>query len=260
VVKRVGRTTEQPFEVADLALVAGDVMQVALRPMERPLIFMPGQYLLLRDCARHLPPRPYSIANAPREDGGLSLLVARVPRGAVSGWVHDRLRIGHQVAVSGPFGAFIDDQSSTAPAVYLAAGSGLAPIRSLLEAGVAESRRLHHTLVFSARTEGDVIDVERFRTWQERREDFRFVRTLTGPEGPPPHGRIPDLLPALFPRLTEEETFIAGSPAFVKACVTAVHMLDGHHARVHTEVFYEEPQPWQGRPPERSREEVGHGG
>ena len=55
--------------------------------------------MLLEDRERRVPPRSFSIANAPRPDGLISLLVTRVPDGETSTWVHERLRVGEEVSV-----------------------------------------------------------------------------------------------------------------------------------------------------------------
>jgi CDP-4-dehydro-6-deoxyglucose reductase, E3 len=89
------------------------------------------------------------------------------------------LRVGEEVSLSGPYGTFVDDPTSSGAAVFLAAGSGLAPIRALLEAAVAANTRSSLTLIFSARSEADVIDRDRFATWEEHHVSFRFIRTLT---------------------------------------------------------------------------------
>ena len=132
--------------------------------------------MLLEDRERRVPPRSFSIANAPRPDGLISLLVTRVPDGETSTWVHERLRVGEEVSVSETHGTFVDDPTSTEPALFLAAGSGLAPIRALLEAAVATNTRSSLTLIISARSETDVIDRDRFGTWESHHLSFRFNR------------------------------------------------------------------------------------
>jgi len=228
------------------------IVELLLAPLEEPLAYLPGQYVLLEDRDGEVPPRSYSIANAPRQDGRISLLVTRVAGGPTSSWVHERLATGEEVRVSGPYGTFVSAAAVARPALYLAAGSGLAPIRALLEAELATPRRPALVLVFSARTEADVIDAERFRAWQRDEPRFRFLRTLTRADGPPPRGRIPALLPELVGRLDDHEVFIAGAPGFVAACAAAAEQLGAPRALVHTEVFYAEPQPWSGPAPQAS--------
>jgi CDP-4-dehydro-6-deoxyglucose reductase, E3 len=232
---------DEPYRVLACDRVTPTIAELWLRPLGAGLQHLPGEYVLLEDDERAMPPRSYSIANAPRSNGALSLLVTRVPDGVVSTWVHERLRVGELVRLSGPYGTFVDDPVATAPALLLAAGSGLAPIRALLESALAAGRRRRLTLMFSARSETDVIDRERFCDWQASEPRFRFVRTLTRGPGPPPHGRLPALLPRLCPDLSAYDVFIAGAPGFVRACAIAVDALGAPSARIHTEVFFVEP-------------------
>jgi len=216
------------------------IRELWLRPLDVPLRYRPGEYVLIEDADRAIPPRSYSIANAPRPDGLISLLVTRVDDGRTSTWIHDQLRVGDQVSVSGPYGTFVDDPQSTAPCLLLAAGSGVAPIRSLLEATLSRNPRRPVTLVISARTEADVVDCRRFTDWQAVHRAFRFVRTLTRADGPAPRGRIRAVLPSLCDDLTGHDAFIAGAPGFVRACATAAAALGARPERIHTEPFFAE--------------------
>lgn len=108
-------------------------------------------------------------------------------------------------------------------------------------------------MIFSARTEADVIDRDRFEAWQARHPQCRSIRTLTRGAGPLPHGRIPELLPTLYQNLDGHDVFIAGAPAFVLACAAAADTRGAPRARVHTEVFFAEPQPWSGAAPKAEK-------
>ena len=240
---------EEPYEVTRIERKTPTIVELELGPQGEVLEYLPGEYVLLEDDLHKLPLRSYSVANAPRPDGTVSLMVTRVADGETSRWVHERLRVGDTVRISGPYGTFIDHPGSIGPALYLAAGSGLAPIRALLEAELCPGARRSLTLVFSARTEADVIDRARFDRWQAKKQRFRFIRTLTRGAGPPPHGRLPVLLPTICPDLSEHDVFIAGAPGFVVACVAAADALGARRERVHTEVFFVEPQPWTREPP-----------
>lgn len=245
---------EEPYQVLAVEPRTPTILELRLRPLAAPLEYLPGEYVLLEDREHRVAPRSYSIANAPRPDGLISLLVTRVPGGQASTWVHERLRIGETVSISGPYGTFVEDPTSMAPAVFLAAGSGLAPVGSLLEAELSAQARPSVTLIFSARTEADVIDRERFEDWQAGHPQFRFIRTLTRETGTPPNGRIPGLLPSLCAGLSDHDVFIAGAPGFVLACATAADALGARRAHVHTEVFFVEPQPWSGEVPQAHRQ------
>lgn len=232
---------QEPYEVLEAEPRTATIHELRLAPVGDPLQYLPGEYVLLEDRAGDVPPRSYSIANAPRPDGSISLLVTRAPGGVTSTWVHARLRVGDEVSLSGPYGTFVDDPTAVSPALFLAAGSGLAPVRGLLEAALAAAQRRSLSLIFSARTEGDVIDRERFAAWEAQDPRFRFRRTLTRDPGPPPRGRIPSLLGELYPDLSGYDVFIAGAAGFVRDCATAVDELGAAPSSVHTEAFFVDP-------------------
>jgi len=239
-------TIEAPYRVSSIERRTPTIVELRLRPVTGTLPFLPGEYVLLEDREAAVPPRSYSIANAPRPDGLISLLITRVPGGRTSTWIHDRLSIDDELSVDGPYGTFVDDPACSAPCLFLAAGSGLAPMRALLEAALLAGRRRSVTLMFSARTEADVIDADRFVGWQQRHPRFRFIRTLTRGAGPPPTGRLPALLLSLGQDLGEHDVFIAGAPGFVAACAAAAETLGAAPHRVHTEPFFVERQQWSG--------------
>jgi len=98
--------------------------------------------------------------------------------------------------------------------------------------------------VFSARTEADEVDRDLFSGWERQHRNFRFTRTLTREPGEPPLGRVPELLPTLFPDLSDHDLFIAGAPGFVAAASQAARRLGACSVRMHTEEFFVEPRPW----------------
>src|SRR5574337_216767 len=155
------------------------IRELWLAPADRALAYQAGQYVLLGDTAQRLPQRSYSIANAPRADGRISLLVTRYPGGPTSGWVHDALKPGDAVELCGPYGTFLVGDDRGSPILLLAAGSWLAPIRALAEALRAEHPARRVSLFFSVRTAADAIDRARFEDWERGRIGFRFLLTLT---------------------------------------------------------------------------------
>lgn len=225
------------------------IAELLLRPAGPPLRYRAGQYVLLGDPRAELVVRSYSIANAPRRDGLISLLVTRVPGGQVSSWVHDVLRPGERVLLSGPYGSFTAPLGEPGPVLFLAGGSGLAPVRALAEAALRHRTRAPVVLFFSARTQRDLIDDERFRSWQRRHPQFRYLRTLTRADGPAPAGRIPVILGGWFGDLSGWRVYIAGTPGFVTACAAAARACAAAPGRVYTEEFFTEPQPWGAAQP-----------
>ncbi len=228
--------------VTDAVQRTSTIREVRIRPVGEPLRFWPGQYLLVGDSQAGVSPRPYSIANAPRPDGEMSLLVALVPDGKTSGWLHAGLQVGDRITVGGPYGTFIGDPGTSTPVLCLAAGSGLAPILALTDAALRRGFDKPVTVLFSARSEADVFDQGLTSWWAAKHRRFTFLTTFTGlPAGAEASGslvgRIPDVLPGLMPDLADHAVYIAGSPEFVDACSEAALGLGAEQGRLHVERY-----------------------
>ena len=104
-----------------------------------PYTFTAGQHARLK-FAPGIPERSYSMANHP--DGELlEFHVRHVPRGQASGFVFTNLRPGDELTVSGPFGSAFLRENHRGPILAIAGGSGLAPIKSIVETGVHQQFR-----------------------------------------------------------------------------------------------------------------------
>ena len=242
------------YEVVDTTAVTPVIRELWLAPRGRAMSYSSGQYVLLGDVAHRLPPRAYSLANAPRADGKVSLLVTRFSGGPMSGWVHGTLRVGDEVVLDGPYGTFVPGNERDSPVLLLAAGSGLAPIRALAEDFLAEQPARRATLFFSARTAADTIDHARFQDWTRRFRGFRYLLTLTRDPAAKQHRRIPELLPHTYADLRGWEVFVAGPTGFVVDCAERANALGA--VDVHTEEFFADPEPWADRPPVVASREV----
>lgn len=243
------RGNDYPYRVRSTRVVTPVIRELHLAPDDRVLTYKPGQYVQLSDRQAQLPPRAYSVANAPRADGTISLLVTRVASGPTSSWVHEQLHAESPVMLSGPYGTFVPDPDQSGPVLLLAAGSGLAPARALAEALLDAARSRPVTLFFSARTGADLIDDVQWTDWAHTRNDFHYIRTLTRDATAPLHQRIPDLLSTAVGDLTGWEVFVSGPPGFVTGAAAAAERLGAERAAVHTEEFFTEPQPWTSIPP-----------
>jgi CDP-4-dehydro-6-deoxyglucose reductase len=239
-----------PFVVVDKLPRTPLIVELKLRPLGEPMRYWPGQHVLVRDGDGRRPARSYSLAAAPRPDGELTLQVTRIGGGATSPWIHDDLAAGDVVTLSGPFGTFVGDPTVETPVLCLAAGSGLAPILSLAEAALRRGFALPVTLLFSARTPEHVYESGLLRYWERRYRNFRFLTTFTRSRTPSTEGslsgRIPAVLPSLFPDLSRHSVFVAGSPEFVADCVAAAKALGANERLLHTEGFFAQSEAGAG--------------
>ena len=144
--------------------------------------FAPGQFISIKqpkpDGKVHT--RAYSIASPPRTDATFDLCLNRVENGFLSNWLCD-LKIGTNVQFHGPHGLFVMREPRT-DAVFIATGTGIAPIRSVVQWLFAEpERNQHHEywLVFGTRYEDSLYYREEFEGIQTQNPNFHYVPTLS---------------------------------------------------------------------------------
>lgn len=229
------------FILVEKSMSTHNIVKLRLRPLGRePMRFWPGQYITINDIDGKRPKRHYSIGNIPNSDNEVVLYITKVDEGRTSGWVHEELEVGESVVVDGPYGTFIGDPGADTPVLCLASGSGLAPITSLASAALLRGGyRKPATILFSARTQNDLFEMGLFKYLQSRFRNFKYRYTLTGEENPDGlTGRIPELLPELYPDLSDYSIYIAGNPDFVKDCEAKVKELGAKDDLIHTEGFF----------------------
>ena len=123
---------KMPARISSLQRMSPDVIRLQLQlPASESFQYRAGQYLdvLLRDGAR----RSYSMANAPHTGPGLELHVRHMPGGRFTDLVFGSMKERDIVRIEGPMGSFFLREDSDKPIVLLASGTGLAPIKALIE-------------------------------------------------------------------------------------------------------------------------------
>ena len=138
-----------------------------------------GQYLALGGAGRK---RYYSIASAPRADRTLDLCVD--VRGDFGQYLNT-LALGAEVEAEGPAGKMLLLDARRA-ALYFAAGTGIAPVRAILQAHLAANPDADARLFFGARRAQDLFYRDEFEALAERRPNFVFHPTVSGED---PHWR-----------------------------------------------------------------------
>lgn len=120
-----------PSRIVSIDRIAPDIVKVALKtPPASPMRFLPGQYVdVIADGVR----RSYSLANAPRGDALLELIVKRYPGGRLSDYWFERAKPNDLIRIEGPFGTFFLRDEGPTNILFLATGTGIAPVKALLE-------------------------------------------------------------------------------------------------------------------------------
>jgi CDP-4-dehydro-6-deoxyglucose reductase, E3 len=206
-----------PCRVQQMERVAPDVMLLRLKlPTNERLQFLAGQYIdIIREGAR----RSFSMANAPHDDAFLELHL-RNYGGPFSEFVFTRLKERDILRFEGPFGTFFLREASAKPIVFVASGTGFAPVKAIIEHALHMRIRRPMTLYWGCRVRADLYMNELAERWQ-RDHDVRYIPVLSEPL-PSDNwtGRTNLVHRAVmedFPDLSGQDVYACGAPVMVEA-------------------------------------------
>ncbi len=142
-----------PARIVSIERLAPEIVRVVLKtPPTSPMRFVPGQYVdVIVEGVR----RSYSLANAPRGDRLLELLIKRYPGGQLSSYWFERARPHDLLRIEGPFGTFFLRDAPPRDILFLATGTGIAPVKALLEDLGAARAAAHRIRVFWGNREAE---------------------------------------------------------------------------------------------------------
>ncbi len=199
--------------------LARDVIGLHLLPDEGEprLLRLPGQYLdvLLEDGKR----RPYSIANSPQADGAIELHVRHVNGGGFTSRVSDSLRVGDRLRVEGPLGTFVPREDSERPMIFMAGGTGFAPIKAIVEHFIALGTRRSIDLYWGARSASDLYMRELAEHWVRELPHLQFHAVISDPDQAAGlrTGLVHQAVLADHPDLSGHDLYMSGPPPMVDA-------------------------------------------
>jgi CDP-4-dehydro-6-deoxyglucose reductase len=201
--------------------LAPDVIGLHLQPApgELRLHWLPGQYLdVLLDEGRR---RPFSIANGPQADGVIELHVRHVAGGGFTSWVSDVLKEGDALRIEGPLGTFVPREDSERPMVFMAGGTGFAPVKAILEHFLALGTRRPIDVYWGTRNEADLYLHSLAEKWAAIAHDLRFHAVLSDPEQARSAGVREGLVHEAVledrPDLSHHDVYMSGPPAMIDA-------------------------------------------
>ena len=202
-----------------------------------PLLFTAGQYAKLEFGAGL--ERDFSMASTP----GAALLeffVRRVSGGSATKYLFDELRIGAQVKVSGPFGSAYLRERHTGPILAVAGGSGLAPIKSIVETVLTADTDREVHLYFGARDERDIYLEPLLQQWQARAANLRVHVVLSAPSQASARrvGLITEAVAQDLTSLTGFKAYLAGPPPMVEAMQVWLLQSGLPRRNIHADAFY----------------------
>jgi CDP-4-dehydro-6-deoxyglucose reductase len=218
---------KMPTRVSLMENKSADVMLLKLQlPANDTFAYHAGQYVefILRDGAR----RSYSMANAPHtqtQAGGLELHIRHMPGGKFTDHVFNAMKEKEILRVEGPYGSFFLRDDSNKPIVLLAAGTGFAPIKAMLEHMQFKGITRPVTLYWGGRRPSDLYMDAWVKTKVAEMPNLRYVPVVsnalpedawTGRTGYVHQAVLQDL-----PDLSAYQVYACGAPIVVDSAKAA---------------------------------------
>jgi NAD(P)H-flavin reductase len=222
-----------------------DVRELGLRLREPTDIqFKAGQFIsfnLTPPGGERLMIRPYSIASPPNESDRITLVFNRVQGGRGSTYLFN-LREGDTVAFEGPQGSFYL-RERTRNVLFVATGTGIAPIRSMLLDLVNNGYAGAATLYWGLRSQRDVYYQQEFEALAARYPNVSFTIALSRPEAgwQAYAGRVTGLVDARVTSVKNLDVFLCGNNAMIRD-VTQIIRAKGL-CPIYREIYYDDPSP-----------------
>ena len=210
--------------------------------LDGPIDFQAGQYVQLV-----LPGveggRPFSIANSPKQvaaSGEIEINVRIVPGGAGTAYLHEKLRVGDALTVSGPYGRFFVRESAQMPLLFMAGGSGLSSPRSMILDLLDRGCTMPITLVYGQRNKAELYYDAEFRALAAAHANFSYVPALSedaaGFDGI--KGFVHDAGRDHFKGdFSGRKAYLCGPPPMIEACLGALMQGRLYERDIYTEKF-----------------------
>jgi CDP-4-dehydro-6-deoxyglucose reductase len=200
--------------VREASALTRDIVHLHLEVEADDFAYAPGQYMnvLMPDGAH----RSFSMASTPR--GNLvDFHVRRIPGGRFTDGTLRSLSRGDRLDVEIPLGEFRYHAEDYRELLMVATGTGLAPIKAILESLLGDEDCPPVALYWGMRTESDLYLADEIRSWAEQLYEFRFVPVLSraGAAWPGRRGHVQDAVTQDFTDLSAHSIYMCGSPLMI---------------------------------------------
>lgn len=176
-------TRTHRLKLIDIKILSDTVRQLDLRPLSGgALPYREGQFLSI--CLQDKLQRSYSMAAPSVHDGRIELHVRLLPGGRFSEWLRGDAKIGEVLDVIGPFGncTWREPPSITTQIIMLATGTGIAPLKAMLEKVLTVKSAQPIALYWGGRTAADLYLHHYFSDLATVHQNLRYSPVLTEPD------------------------------------------------------------------------------
>lgn len=230
---------------AEITDLTGDIKQFRLELQEPPTLdYVPGQYVQLLTPAyaknKEEVYRAYSIASDPAQKNIIELIIRLVPEGICTTYCFEHLKVSDEVKLNGPYGDFRLAETDR-PIVFIAGGSGMAPIKCMLHYMKNTSNGRQAAYYFGANTVSELFLLDAMRDFESALSSFRFVPVVATPEANEHWegevGLVTDAVRRDLKDAANHEAYLCGSPGMIDAAVKVLKELGVQEDRIFFDKF-----------------------
>lgn len=224
--------------IVEQTKVTHDITRLTVQ-LEQPIPYKAGQFANISIEGLSGVVRSYSFAAPSHRDARVTFFIRKIAGGPMSSLVNDTDLVGRTVRVDGPSGEFWL-RSSDAPLLFVAGGSGLAPILAILKAALAAGVTRSATLLFGARTANDLYALDEIeaiaKAW---RGEFRFVPVLSATDDDTSWTGERGLVTEKIPELLEPgaHAYLCGPPAMIDGAIELLRHRGVAREHIHFDRF-----------------------
>lgn len=147
-----------PAKIQAINKLNDTIIEVSLRlPPNSNFEYNSGQYV---NITKGTIKRSYSVANAYRKSGVLTFLIKKYENGLMSNYWFDEAKENDLLRIEGPIGSFFLRETEVENIIFLATGTGVAPIKAILESITESPKKLLNKKIWiftGARNQNDIF-------------------------------------------------------------------------------------------------------
>lgn len=217
------------LKVSDLNRVNEKTLILKLNPAESCDClsqFIPGQYVEIFHPDGQFLPRAYSIGNAPKEDGSIELQIRYAQDGRYSNWLLNEVKVGTLMKARGPRGNFTMQSAPEKSLVFIAGGTGLAPIKALIEQQLLLDDQRRMELYWGVSRPEDIYGLDEMIGWRKKATNLTCTIAIDKGELPSVEQGINMIIAPLSKviskrpdRFFNTDAYVAGPPVMMPGIV-----------------------------------------
>ncbi|MBI4807625.1 MAG: CDP-6-deoxy-delta-3,4-glucoseen reductase [Nitrosomonadales bacterium] len=203
-----------PCRVEKMVKLADDVMALYLKlPANERLQFLSGQYIDI--LQKEGKPRSFSLANAPHADELLELHVRNIAGGTFTHHVFNGMKERDILRIKGPLGKFYLHEDSPNPVIFVASGTGFAPVKAIIEHALHIGFKSEMHFYWGVRKQSDLYMLDKVKEWEA--QGIKFTAVVSDEPWPGRAGFVHQAVLDDFKDMSGYVVYACGAPVVVEA-------------------------------------------